>query len=136
MYLVPERFEQPQRSGSDDVGCILGFFEADANMRLGREVVNLVGHRQLQKVTQARRARQVAVVKMKGVARHMGIGINMIEAVRVKSRSPANDAVNRITPGQLIVTKWWSISRLADSTAQVRYRLEPASACDFFQHPS
>jgi hypothetical protein len=53
LLVVADRLEQPQGAGGDRIGGVLGLIEADPDMRLRAEVVDLIGLDALNDVAQA-----------------------------------------------------------------------------------
>ena len=69
-------------------------------MRLRAQVVNLIGLDLIDQAAEACGIGQIAIVKAQGRLRLVRIGIDVIEAVRVKCRSAADDSVNFVALGE------------------------------------
>ena len=87
--------------GSQGVGLhgVDRLLEADMHVRLGAEIVNLVGLHAGEDLAQSRAVDEVAVVQEEPGLRVVGITIQVIDAVGVERAAPADDTVNNIVLG-------------------------------------
>ena len=80
----PHRLEQAKRAHCIDISRVFRRFEADSDMRLCPEIIDLVGLDLGQDAREIRAVRQIAIVKLElGIVR-MGIAIDMIHSLRIE----------------------------------------------------
>ena len=77
-----DRLEQPQRAEGVGVGGVFGRFEADRDVALGGEIVDLVGLRLLHQADQVGRVRHVAVVHEEARVLLVRVLVEMVDALR------------------------------------------------------
>ncbi len=92
-----DRFEDAQRAQGVGIGSVFGFFEADGDVALGGEVINLVGLDFLNDADEVGGIRQVPVMQAETAVIDVRIFVDMIDAVGVEARRPAFDAVHLVT---------------------------------------
>ena len=93
----PNGFQQSNGTHPRDVAGVHGLIEADADVRLGREVVHLVGLDSAEQRHQPSAVNEVAVVQEQSGARIMGIDVEVIDPRRVERRRPADQPVNLVS---------------------------------------
>ena len=89
--------EEPDGADSRGVGGVLRFVKGNTNVRLGRQVVDLVRLDLGQQRDQARAVAQVAVVKEQLGLRIVRIDVKVINSCRVERRGPADEPVNFVS---------------------------------------
>ena len=92
--------EQPQSAERVGVGGVLGCFEADLDVALGREVIDLGRLHFLDDADQVCRVRHVAVVQAELDVGFVGVPIEVVHACGVERRRAPLDAVNFVAFGQ------------------------------------
>jgi hypothetical protein len=85
-----DRFENSQRTQRVGIGGIFRLFERDGHMALRSQIVNLVRLNFLHDPDQARRVRQVAMMKSRSYL-VMRIVIKMIDAIGIEQRGAPFD---------------------------------------------
>lgn len=97
---IAECFQQPQRTRRNDVRRILRLIKAHPHMGLCTQVVDLFRLDLVDQTSQASSIRQVSVVKTKGTLLLVRIRIDVIEAICIKGRGPADNAMNFVPFGK------------------------------------
>lgn len=69
-------------------------------MRLGPEVVHLIGSNMVEYLGQRVAVGQVAIVKGQPGIRFVRIEVEMVDSLRAESGGPANDAMDAVSLGQ------------------------------------
>jgi hypothetical protein len=93
---VADRFEQPDRSHARDVIRVLGNVERHAHVRLGSEVIDLVGLDLVNEAYEARRVGQVRVMQKQAHLLLVGVAIEVVDALGVEGGRPAHQAVDLV----------------------------------------
>lgn len=83
-----------------DVGGVFGDIEANADVALRAEMIDLVGLQTVEELDQVRGIAQVAVVKEKTYAGEMGVAEEMVDARGVERARPPDDSVDFVAFGE------------------------------------
>ena len=94
------RLEQAQRAERVGVRGVLGGLEADLDVALRREIVDLVGLRLLDQADQVGGVGQVAVVQEETRVVLVRIDVEVIDAAGVERRGAPLDAVHHVALGE------------------------------------
>jgi hypothetical protein len=89
--------EDAQSAESVGIRSVFRFLERNGNVALGREIVDFVWLHLANNPNQARRIREIAVVKPEGRIGLVRIEIEMINAVRIEEGGSALDAVDLVS---------------------------------------
>ncbi len=96
----PHGLEQPDGAGARRVGGVLRLVERDPHVRLGSEVVDLVGLDLHHQRREARSVAQVAVVEEELRAVLVRVLVQVVDAGRVERRRAADEAVDLVALGE------------------------------------
>jgi hypothetical protein len=91
-----DRLQDPERAQRIRVGGVFRFLEADGNVALRGEVVNLVGLHLLDDAHQARAVGHVAVVQRETTVLLVRILVEVIDAVGIEQRGATLDAMHLV----------------------------------------
>lgn len=91
-----EGFEEARRSQGRDVSGIFGKVEADADVALGAEMVDLIGLEVIDKISHLLGIGKIAVMEKEPDIRQMRVLIEMIDAAAVEAAGAADEAVDLI----------------------------------------
>lgn len=92
----PDGFEYSQDAQSIRIGGVFGRFETHLDMGHGPEVVDFIGLGLLYDAGDVHGIGQVSIVQKKPRSLHMGVHIEVVDAVRIEGRRPALDAVDDV----------------------------------------
>ena len=94
------RLEQAQRAERVGIGGVLGGLEADLDVALRRQIVDLVGLGLLDQADQVGGVGQVAVVQEEACLVLVRVGVEMVDPAGVERRGAPLDAVHDVALGQ------------------------------------
>ncbi|EXI76370.1 MAG: hypothetical protein AW07_00315 [Candidatus Accumulibacter sp. SK-11] len=95
-----DRLEHAQRADAVGVGGVLGFLEADGDVALRGQIVDLVRLHLLDDADQARRVGQVTVVEDEAAILLVRVLVQVVDTVGVEQRAAPLDAVDLVALGQ------------------------------------
>jgi len=93
---VADGFQQMHRAHRIRGNRVYRLVEADAHMRLGAQVVNLIGLNPAEDFAKAHAVHQIAVVQHQPCLGIMRVFVQMFDSIGVERAAPADDAVNLI----------------------------------------
>ena len=100
VLIHPDGFQELDGSHGDRVDRVHRHIERHADVRLGTEVVHLVGLDAGQKVLQVASVSQISVVEVELLSLVVGVLVHVVNTTRVEARSPADQAVDLISFAQ------------------------------------
>jgi hypothetical protein len=95
-FQKPDAFQQAQGAQGIGVGSVFRGFKGHGHMALGCQVVDLIRLDLLENTDQVGGIGQISIMKDKVSVVHMGVLIQVVDAVGVEQGSPALDAVDFI----------------------------------------
>ena len=96
----PDGFQELDGSHGDRVDRVHRHIERHPDVRLGTEVVHLVGLDAGQEVLQVASVSQISVVEVELLSLVVGVLVHVVNTTRVEARSPADQAVDLISFAQ------------------------------------
>jgi hypothetical protein len=92
--------EEAERAGGGDVGGVVGDLEGDRDVRLGGEVVDLVGEDGVERLAEGRGVGEVGVVepqrRARGGGHGVGVVVDVVQPLRVEVGGAADEAVHLV----------------------------------------
>ena len=99
-HMIANAVEEAEGAHGDAIGGVFGIFERDFDVRLGAEVVDLVGLSDLEDAAESRGICEITVMEVQATTGGVGILVDVVDASRVEARRTADDAVDRIALGE------------------------------------
>ena len=96
---VTDRLEQSGRAQARDVGRVLRHVEADSDVALSAQVINLIRVEVVNQVDQLIAHREIAIVQVETHIGLVGILIDMVNPPSVECTGPADDSVDVVAAG-------------------------------------
>lgn len=87
--------EEAESAGGDDVSSVIGDLERNGDVRLGGEVVDLVGGEGVDPTAKRRRIGEVGVVELHaGLVGVVGVDVDVVDPLGVEIGGPSDQAVD------------------------------------------
>lgn len=93
----PDGLEEAEGAGGDDIGGVIRDLEGDRDVRLGGEVVDLVGEDRVDPAAERGGVGKVGVVELHaGLVGVVGVDVDVVDALGVEVGGPPDQAVHLV----------------------------------------
>src|SRR6185312_3207670 len=92
--VVPDSLEQPESASGNGVSRVFRLIEANANVGLRGEIVDFIRLSAIKRTAQSGAVGYITIMQAEPHASIIRIGADCIEALNIKRRSTADDAMN------------------------------------------